>query len=197
MYAVCLGNERPAARLLLPPRRAAHTGGKQAQMQTCFGHSKQTALCCTLEQHAQGRKAISIFRLRSCLTFCEAKDCVQWYKTSLSLLKGLGSAESSSHSSPSATLPSSSMAEMGHQLQLVGVTWLEDAMTERFVRVEERRGARRDGGDGCTQAEERKREVEEGGWRSRRGEVVSSSSAASPEHAAAAAASVRCGQLRC
>lgn len=94
------------------------------------------------------------------LTFCEAKDCVQWYKTSLSLLKGLDSAVGSSHSSPSATLPSSSMAEMGHQLQLVGVTWLEDAMTERFVRVEERSGARRDGGDGCTQREERKRERE-------------------------------------
>lgn len=72
------------------------------------------------------------------ITFWEVNDCVQWYRTSLSLLKGLGSDDGSSQSSPSVILPSSSRAEMGHQLQLVGVTWLEDAMTERFVRVEER-----------------------------------------------------------
>lgn len=99
------------------------------------------------------RKDTSIFNhpphlSSSTRTFWEANDCVQWYKTSLSLLKGLGSAVGSSHSSPSAAaaavLPSSSMAEMGHQLQLVGVTWLEDAMTERFVRecVGEERGAK-------------------------------------------------------
>lgn len=69
------------------------------------------------------------------ITFWELKDCVQWYNTSLSLENGLGSIVGSWLSSPSVTLPSSSMAEMGHQLQLVGVTWLEDAMTEDFVRV--------------------------------------------------------------
>lgn len=39
------------------------------------------------------------------------------------------------------------MADMGHQLQLVGVTLLEDAMTEDSVRVrEEQRGRGREGG---------------------------------------------------
>lgn len=105
-----------------------------------------------------------------CFTFWEANDCVQWYKTSLSLLKGFSSAAGSSHSSPSVTLPSSSIAEMGHQLQLVGVTWLEDAMTERFVRVVERRGARggREGKgrqkEGRERDTESERERGEGGW---------------------------------
>lgn len=97
-------------------------------------------------------------------TFWEVKDCVQWYKTSLSLLKGLGSAVGSSHSSPSVILPSSSMAEMGHQLQLVGVTWLEDAMTERFVRVEERSEEgkkRRERHTHKAQEREREREVQQ------------------------------------
>lgn len=70
-------------------------------------------------------------------TFWELKDCVQWYKTSLSLEKGLGSIAGSWLSSPSAIFSSSSIADMGHQLQLVGVTLLEDAMTEGFVRVGE------------------------------------------------------------
>ncbi|TNN59170.1 hypothetical protein EYF80_030620 [Liparis tanakae] len=54
----------------------------------------------------------------SCLLTRGNHNCVQWYKTRLSLLKGLDSAVGSSHSSPSVILPSSSMAEMGHQLQL-------------------------------------------------------------------------------
>lgn len=94
-----------------------------------------------LEPHAQLHLLL--------LTFWEAKDWVQWYRTSRSLLKGLGSAVGSSLSSPSVVFPSPSTAEMGHQLQLVGVTWLEDAMTERFVRVWRKRSEegekRRDG----------------------------------------------------
>lgn len=49
-------------------------------------------------------------------------------------------------------LPSSSMADMGHQLQLVGVTLLEDAMTEGFVRVREEQREREGG-------------IERDGWR--------------------------------
>lgn len=128
--------------------------------------------------HFQAPSAPLSSPLLSSRTFWEANDCVQWYRTSLSLLKGLGSAVGSSHSSPSAAaaaaiLPSSSMAEMGHQLQLVGVTWLEDAMTERFVCVcvGEERGARR---------ERRGEGVEGSVWARARVRVSSASRASSP-----------------
>lgn len=63
------------------------------------------------------------------LTFCELKDWVQWYKTSLSWDLRAGSV-GSWFSSPSVDFPASfSSAEMGHQLQLVGVTLLGVAMT--------------------------------------------------------------------
>lgn len=52
------------------------------------------------------------------------------------------------------------MAEMGHQLQLVGVTWLEDAMTERFVRVEERSEEGEDGERECVKGKESEQERE-------------------------------------
>lgn len=62
-------------------------------------------------------------------TFCELKDWVQWYKTSLSWDLRAGSV-GSWFSSPSVDFPASfSSAEMGHQLQLVGVTLLGVAMT--------------------------------------------------------------------
>lgn len=63
------------------------------------------------------------------LTFWELNDWVQWYSTSLSLDLGLG-LEASGSSWPSSVLPPSlSIAEIGHQLQLVGVTLLAVAMT--------------------------------------------------------------------
>lgn len=71
-----------------------------------------------------GRAIIIFF-----VTFCELKDWVQWYKTSLSWDLRAGSV-GSWFSSPSVDFPASfSSAEMGHQLQLVGVTLLGVAMT--------------------------------------------------------------------
>lgn len=129
---------------------------KHALMQTRFGHSRQTeaAPSCSIVSCKETWSHLHFQALLFFFTFWEVKDCVQWYKTSLSLLKGLGSAAGSSHSSPSVILPSSSMAEMGHQLQLVGVTWLEDAMTERFVRVEERSEEGEDGERVCVKGKE-------------------------------------------
>lgn len=129
---------------------------KHALMQTRFGHSRQTeaAPSCSIVSCKETWSHLHFQALLFFFTFWEVKDCVQWYKTSLSLLKGLGSAAGSSHSSPSVILPSSSMAEMGHQLQLVGVTWLEDAMTERFVRVEERSEEGEDGERECVKGKE-------------------------------------------
>lgn len=168
---------------------------KHALMQTRFGHSRQTeaAPSCSIVScketwsHLHFQALLFFF-----FTFWEVKDCVQWYKTSLSLLKGLGSAAGSSHSSPSVILPSSSMAEMGHQLQLVGVTWLEDAMTERFVRVEERSEEGEDGERVCVKG----KESEQANKRERERKLSGSSAAASPVHAAAATASISLGQLR-
>lgn len=135
--------------LQLQDRAVTPCGNTRARKNTTRGeHNKYTELHAGASCHAErcvppppsSRSAVF-------LTFWEVNDCVQWYKTSLSLLKGLGSAAGSSHSSPSVTFPSSSIAEMGHQLQLVGVTWLEDAMTERFACVQERReGTEGEGG---------------------------------------------------
>lgn len=84
---------------------------------------------------------------------------------------GLGSIVGSWLSSPSVTLPSSSMAEMGHQLQLVGVTWLEDAMTEDFVRVRGYQGGseREREGETDVRMTERERGGEREGERKSRG----------------------------
>ena len=72
--------------------------------------------------------------------------------------KGLGSIVGSWFSSPSVSLPSSSMAEMGHQLQLVGVTLLEDAMTEDFERVRGYQGGSEREREGGTDGRMRERE---------------------------------------
>lgn len=66
------------------------------------------------------------------------------------------------------------MAEMGHQLQLVGVTWLEDAMTERFVRAEEsseEAERRRRDGERCAQRGGEREDVSGAGAASRGGGV--------------------------
>lgn len=72
-------------------------------------------------------------------TFCELKDWVQWYRTRLSLGQWAGLAASGASGASAGLAASLSSAEMGHQLQLVGVRLLGVAMTARNQRQERRR----------------------------------------------------------
>lgn len=72
-------------------------------------------------------------------TFCELKDWVQWYRTRLSLGQWAGLDASGASGSSTGLAASLSSAEMGHQLQLVGVRLLGVAMTARNQREERRR----------------------------------------------------------
>lgn len=76
-------------------------------------------------------------------TFCELKDWVQWYRTRLSLGQWAGLAASGAAGASTGLAASLSSAEMGHQLQLVGVRLLGVAMTARNQRQERRRLRRR------------------------------------------------------
>lgn len=70
-------------------------------------------------------------------TFCELKDWVQWYRTRLSLGQWAGLAASGASGASTGLAASLSSAEMGHQLQLVGVRLLGVAMTARDRRRKE------------------------------------------------------------
>lgn len=72
-------------------------------------------------------------------TFWELKDWVQWYRTRLSLGQWAGLAASGVSWASAGLAASLSSAEMGHQLQLVGVKLLGVAMTARNPRAERRR----------------------------------------------------------
>lgn len=76
-------------------------------------------------------------------TFCELKDWVQWYRTRLSLGQWAWLAASGASGASAGFAASLSSAEMGHQLQLVGVRLLGVAMTARNPREESRRLRRR------------------------------------------------------
>lgn len=94
---ICAGNKR------------AHTGGGGGgEKHKLRSQQTQKLHACSKHIMQKGREDTSIFHHPPPVssTFWEANDCVQWYKTSLSLLKGLGSAVGSSHSSPSVILPS-------------------------------------------------------------------------------------------
>lgn len=70
-------------------------------------------------------------------TFCELKDWVQWYRTRLSLGQWAGLDASGASGASTGLAASLSSAEMGHQLQLVGVRLLGVAMTARDRRRKE------------------------------------------------------------
>lgn len=72
-------------------------------------------------------------------TFCELKDWVQWYRTRLSLGQWAGLAAWGASGASAGLAASLSSAEMGHQLQLVGVRLLGVAMTARNQRKKRRR----------------------------------------------------------
>lgn len=72
-------------------------------------------------------------------TFCELKDWVQWYRTRLSLGQWAGLAAWGASGASAGLAASLSSAEMGHQLQLVGVRLLGVAMTAQNQRKERRR----------------------------------------------------------
>ena len=76
-------------------------------------------------------------------TFCELKDWVQWYRTRLSLGQWAWLAASCASGASAGFAASLSSAEMGHQLQLVGVRLLGVAMTARNPREESGRLRRR------------------------------------------------------